>query len=164
MACTMTDGLYRLFCGTRPFDWLMFGVDFAAFLVGSAALFCLVLFEGSQWNRHRKAAKRIKPIQPLLDKGRHLLNSIPETDNWVQWIFDVEQWNDETATALYLISPSVCSAFTLTPDLASAESVIHRGYGLPIRLEGDTRDTYQRLQIRLENLRKIVAKPEDYLQ
>ena len=149
--------------GARPIDIISLAVNGGLSLI---AVLLIALFSYGPWRRYRRAVragKQIKPIRPFLDKGRCLLNSIPETDNRVQWVFDVEQWNKETEAALYLIAPNICSAFTLTPDLASAEGVLHPKVGLPIRLEGDSRETYQRLQIRLENLRKITNKPEDYL-
>lgn len=142
----------------------MVGIDIAVLVVSSLGLIVTILFGAGPWWRQRKATRLLKPVRPLLDRGRHLLTALPETDERVQWVFDVEQWTQETTSALYLVSPNLCDAFNLIRDVASPESVIHRGFGLPLRLEGETRETYQRLQIRLENLRQIVTKPEDYLQ
>jgi hypothetical protein len=149
--------------GARPIDIISLIVNGTLSLV---AVSLIVLFPYGPWRRYRradKAAKQIKAIQPFLDQGRNLFNSPPESIQDVKWVFDVQRWDEETEDALYLISPNASLAFTSVSGASNTESAIRPKIGLPIRLEGDTRETYQRLQVRLETLRQIVAKPEDYL-
>lgn len=156
----LADAIYRIFAGTRPMDWLILGVD-------GLVLFVIVLFEGPEWFHKRRAAKKVKILIPLLERGRHIQSSVPyqyreNSPELLEWAETAKSWWTSTEIAVAGLSPRAATAFNHLLNFDSADRVALDKSGLPYRLVGYVGDIYQSLQLKLGNLQRIIENAEIY--
>lgn len=158
------DGLYRLFWGTRPFDWLMFGIDCSVLVVSTLVL----IFSCPTWRRQYKAKKMVLAVGANLERGRKLQSSMPYWDSHqvgkdlLQWEKDVEVWGTETEVLLASHSRKASIAFTHVINAQVADRTV-RGGSSTFQARGRFGDLYQILQVKLDNLQRLMENPEAYI-
>ncbi len=150
----------RLFTDTRGIDWLILIVDFLI-------LVAIVWLELPDWLHKRRAERRAKTLTPLMDRGRHLQASVPNQlpnpgPELLKWVEDVKQWSADTEAFLVPLSAKAAIAFTHVMSASSADRKVHKPDGTSFRLTGRFGDLYQVLQVKLDNLQKILESPELY--
>lgn len=156
----LMDALYRIFEGTRAIDWIVLGVDVLV-------LFVIVLFEGPEWWHKLRAAKKVKILIPLLERGRQIKSSIPyqlqeNSPQLSEWAETAKSWWMSTEAVLAELSPRAATAFTHLLNFDSADRVAMDRSGRPYHLSGYAGDMYQSLQLKLGNLQRIIENPETY--
>lgn len=154
------DALHRLFVETRGIDWLILIVDFFI-------LVAIVWLELPDWLHKRRAERSAGTLAPFMDRGRQLQTTVPNQlpnpgPELLKWVEDVKQWSAETEAFLAPRSTRAANAFTHVISASSADRKVHRPDGASFRLTGRFGDLYQVLQIKLDNLQKIMESPESY--
>jgi hypothetical protein len=155
----MIDSLYRLFKDARPIDDLILAVDFLVLAV-------IVWVEvGEKWHK-RTLRCRVSELVHLLEKGQKLQSSTPSrlasSDGAPSWIEEVGRWSAETQDFLASRSSRASFAFMHVVNAAMADREVHRSDGTAFYLGGAVADIYQVLQVKLDNLQRIMEKPEAY--
>lgn len=154
--------VWRFFMdGSKPVDWLLFWVDI---LVLGAILW----FELPEWKHRRKAAKFARALLPYMERGREIQASIPENPHGenkdvTAWIEQAKLWHHETHAFISGVSPRAALVFTSVSDLSADNRKIVDQFGGIWHISGFFGDVYQILQARLDNLQKILERPEVYL-
>ncbi len=153
-------GLFRLFEGTRAIDWLILIVDFLI-------LVSIVWLELPDWLHHRRAVAMSRALTPFMDRGRQLQVSVPSQNSHpspelLKWAEEVKTWTEETEIFLARSSRKAAIAFTHVINAYNADRTVRRPDGTRFRLAGHYGDIYQVLQVKLDNLEKIIEKPEAY--
>ena len=158
------DDFYRLFRGTRPFDWLMFAIDSSVLIVSALVL----IFSCPTWLRQHKAKKMVRAVGSNLERGRKLQSSVPDmgphkvSEDLKRWGSDVEVWGEQTEVLLASHSRTASTAFTHVINAEVADRTVRRGNST-FQARGPYGDVYQILQIKLDNLQKIMENPEAYI-
>ncbi|MHB1959213.1 MAG: hypothetical protein ACYCO5_09295 [Acidobacteriaceae bacterium] len=157
---TLGAVLYRIFHGTRAIDWLILSVD-------GLVLSVIVLFEGPGWWHKRRAAKKVKILIPLLERGRQIQSSVPyqhreNSPELSEWAETAKSWWTSTEAVLAALSPRAATAFNHLLNFDSADRVAMDRSGRPYHLCGYAGDMYQSLQLKLGNLQRIIENPETY--
>ncbi len=143
------DALYRLFCGTRPFDQLMFGIDAAVLAVSIAGfLVSLVVL------RKSKVRKRQKSIREFIARGQQIRGNIPQgSADTPEWTNSVNQLIQDVASFLEKYSPNALVVFLDTTDMPTTINPL---------VWGMSQSDYARLNHCLRNLRSIMENAEAY--
>lgn len=152
--------------GTRPIDVWMFIIELLVLgLIGYEVVV--------GWLRHREGERRriflgarVSDLSKLMDKGQRIQSSVldPSLSNMQilqPWIDSAEAWNTETNDYLGHYSPRASSAFMLVADAGNMDNVVF-GSGRYFSLHGTIREVYQRLAVRLSNLRRIIEQADIY--
>ena len=151
-AWVMGDMIYRLIYGTRPFDWLMFGLDAAILIVTVGAIF---LFTLPAWKHARKAQKFAAKVLPFLREGQRLYQATPDRHDEeaiMGWVEKAKDWEVTTGAFLAQQSERASFAFELVVNAYSTDRI----------LSGYAGDIYQRFQVKLDTLARIVERPDSY--
>jgi hypothetical protein len=156
----------HMFENVKPFDWLMLVIEAAVLIV----IVYEVVIEGV---RRRAEAKRrafidaqALALSVLWDKGRRIQSVVPDplliTDTRIitDWIAEVEAWTQETQSFL-AVSPRASASFLSVTDAGKVNLNIPVP-GRIISLTGPPQAPYQRLVVQLENLRRIIDRPDAY--
>jgi hypothetical protein len=80
----------------------------------------------------------------------------------LQWGKDVEAWDAETEVLLASHSRKASTAFTHVINAQVADRTVRRGNST-FQVVGQFGDVYQILQVKLDNLQKIMENPEAYV-
>jgi hypothetical protein len=145
----LIDALYRLFCGTRPFDWLMFGIDFSVLVVSMAGFFVSLVIL-----RKSKVRKRQKSIREFMVRGQQIRGNLPQgSADTPEWTASVNQLIQDVATFLEKHSPDALAVFLDTTDMPHTINPI---------VWGMSQSDYARLNHCLRNLRSIMENAEAY--
>lgn len=145
----MADGLYRLLYGTRPFDWLMFGID-ATVLIVSTAGFVLSLV---MW-RKAKVRKRQRTIREFMARGQQFRSDLPMGSADIpHWNNAVDQLIQDAAHFFQQHSPTALAVFLDTSNMPTTINP-----GVWITAHGH----FVRLTHCLRNLRSIMENAEAY--
>lgn len=150
----------RLFVDTRGIDWLILIVDFFI-------LVAILGLELPEWLHKRRAIRNAETLAPFMDRGRQLQASVPNQlpnpgPELLKWMEDVKRWSVETEAFLAPRSGRAVVAFTHVISASSADRKVHKPDGSSFRLTGRYGDQYQVLQVKLDNLQKIMENPESY--
>jgi hypothetical protein len=79
-----------------------------------------------------------------------------------KWGKDVEVWGAETEVLLASHSRKASTAFTHVINAQVADRIVRRGNS-SFHATGSYGDMYQILQVKLDNLQKIMENPEAYI-
>ena len=119
----------------------------------------------------RKMAKRLSELFPLLERGQRLQTSIPVGPSSVslpdfeatqRWMSDFKAWNSETETFLSRKSSKAASIFRHVINAARTDRAMWGRSGEVHYLSGEIGNTYQLLQVKLDNLHRIIGNPDAY--
>jgi hypothetical protein len=112
--------------------------------------------------------EKVSALSIFMDKGLRIQEIVPDpqvTSDFSiiqRWMADVRAWTDETNTLLRTLSPQASAAFMLiTAAEKMSTFVVSSGRGF--YLMGDVRECYQKMVVQLENLRRIIERPDAYL-
>jgi len=155
-----------MFEGVRPFDWLMFGIEVAV-----VALILYEIIADAKRRRRENQHKVLVDIQALalsvrLTQGERLQQAVPNelliTDQRVAsaWIKDVQAWIEETKLFLASRSSKASTEFMLIADVERVSIYVSSPNGFYVR--GESATWYRSLVVHLENLRRIISRPEAY--
>ena len=120
---------------------------------------------------HRRQAllnERVLALSRCMDNGQRLLSSIPNPQyakdfaKVQEWIDAARTWAEETNAFIALHSMGASAAFSLITDSEKVAPLVYGPSGASFGLYGHTRECYQRLVVQLENLRRIIERPEAY--
>lgn len=162
----MAKTLQHMFEGIKPFDWLMLVIE-------ALVLIVIIFAEITGWMRRRRESKRKSflnakslELSKVMDVGRRLILTVPEPDFTSPqasklWIEAAAVWTDKACKSVSLDSPRAAADFMLAAESQNINTVLST-HGRNIVLHGDIWETYWRLVTRLENLQRIVERPEAY--
>jgi len=163
---TIMDAIRRLFYGTRPIDAVMIVIELLVLIV--------IAWEALSTYTHRKKMLRmVSMVSPYAERGLELQHSAPsrfvaEHDQHAyltlaaQWKKRFHAWDKETKEFLSSVSQKAASLYL---QFLSSEDTPHFAVdadGNTVRLFHDISGTYQVLQSRLSNLRRIMENPSAY--
>jgi hypothetical protein len=163
----MCNMIGHMFQGIRPFDWLMFALEA---LVASLILYEVVVSgkrHRAEQRRQSLTNERVLVLSKLMDKGLRIKSTVPDPSGTSdfqiiqRWMDTVQAWADETNSFLASHSSRASAAFLLVTDAGNMDSVVYAS-GRQFILIAETRAWYQRLIVQLENLRRIMERPEAY--
>jgi hypothetical protein len=143
-------------------------------LVIEALVLLLILYEViAEQIRHRTEERResmlnerVLMLSKLMDRGLRIQSIVPDPQITNQqsidpWFEIVRQWIDEANEFLLNHSANASAAFLLVTDAAQMDSAVYSS-GRHFYVTGLVREHYQKLVVHLENLRRIMGKPEAY--
>jgi hypothetical protein len=149
----MCDAIRRIFHlifgNPQPIEWWLLAAD--------AAIVALIVWLDVPKKLHeRRVGKWMKRLLPLMPKGQTLQASVPRASEdeikTTEWTNSVQEWIAEVQTALTLYSAKALAAFNSGMPKDSSypgtAPLAHRHLSY--------------LLLRLENLRKILEKPDAY--
>lgn len=149
-------------------DYWILGVDFLV-------LVAILWFEGIAERRHQIERKRaehltgiVKSLSDLMDEGQTIQWSLRDPrvigrEGEAIWVESVKKWTEGINDFLAMHSRKALIAFQLVSyEELGGNLVFHPNTGETFLVGGDTRLTYRRLVAQLENLRRIVERPEGY--
>ena len=158
-AVFMIDIVRRLFSDARPIDILILVVDFLVLAV-------ILYFEGGEKLHKRKMRRQVLALASFMERGRKLQASTPDpvvaSDAIDEWIEQVKLWGSETQDFLSSRSMRASSAFTHIVNVTAVDREVRSSDGRMFHVAGYFGDAYQLLQLKLDNLHKIMVNPEAY--
>ena len=138
-------------------------------------VFLLIAYEVGLTVRHqwqnRKRAKIVAVLSDFMFEGQTIARAVPNPDlpknkydysTISEWIKSVQVWRTDVAQSLSAYSSRVASAFLLITDAHNTDNVIQPLEGWSFHVTGGEREAYQTLLSHLDNLRRIIEKPEVY--
>lgn len=149
--------------GARFIDWVIVAVDFLV-------LIAILWFEYPEWAHKRKLRKIVPRLIPYMDEGREVEEAIQAFDLRLpkgqeaayDWTIKADEWGRKTGEFLALHSAKASAAFLLVINSTGADRHVYSPKYGPQYISGRTADCYQTLLSRLDNLRRIIEKPEAY--
>ena len=169
-ALAMLDAIHRflilLFGRPQRIDFWLLGADVIVVI--------LILYEIIVEGRRHRADDRKRafisgkmvPLSLLRDKGLRIKAAVPDelaiTDKQLvqQWISTVGSWSNETNSFL-ANSPLASNAFMLVDNVDHVNTLATIP-GKIFEVRGESKTPYQRMSVQLENLHRIIERPEDY--
>ena len=150
-----------LFEEIRPFDWIMLVVEVLVLILIAVEIF---VFTGPEWWHGIQAKKKASKLFPFLAQGEALRNLISENPNQDhnQQRENILKWDRETQEFLTKLSSRALSTFRHVAHVSETDRGILTPSGQFYPASGLFGDAYQMLQARLDNLQKIIEKPEVY--
>jgi hypothetical protein len=153
-----------LFYGFRAPDvWL---------LIVELLVLGLILYDVVSRGLHkRKMEKRLSELFPFLERGQRLQTSIPirassmfppDFEATERWLTDFKVWDSETETFLSRKSSKAASVFRHVINAAKTDRAMWDRSGEVHYLSGEIGNTYQLLQVKLDNLHRIMGNPDAY--
>jgi hypothetical protein len=161
----MWSTIRHLFSGIRPFDWMMFVIELLVLLA-------LLWFEGLEVWHQIKLRKRVSSLIRYMDAGQTIQNNLHTlteplfagriTEETLAWMMEANMWSQTTREFLALHSKQASAAFLLVVNMRTSDRDIYtQRYGT-FHLSGEVGNCYQILLARLDNLRRIMERPEAY--
>ena len=163
----MCDAIHRVFV-------LLFGhperIDIWILVVDALIVALIAWVDIPEKLHKRRVGKRLASLLPFVERGQELQRTIPEYDatydavTGKEWMNSVVMWGKETRTFLEQCSPAGARLFEHTAETAQLVNpqYVHTESGRSFPIHGDQRDSYQRLVARLNNLHRIMEKPDAY--
>ncbi|PYV76506.1 MAG: hypothetical protein DMG96_13825 [Acidobacteria bacterium] len=166
----MCDAIHRLFI-------LLFGrpqrIEFWILGVDVIVVF-LIWYEIRVEKNQRRAddhrrvviSGKMMPLSKLRDKGLRIKAAVPDemaiTDKQIvqKWISTVDSWSNETNSFL-ANSPLASNAFMLVDNIDHVNTLATIP-GKIFEVRGESKAPYQTMSVQLENLHRIIERPEDY--
>jgi len=160
----MCHALKMLFNGFTAADtWL---------LVIEVMVLALISYEVISSVRHkRKMVQRVAEVFPFVERGQKLHASVPEQRNDMSaqdieanqmWMEKFKAWDSETQALLSDKSSKAASIFIHVVTAAKTDRARWDSGGSVHYLYGDIGNIYQLLQIKLDNLHRIIENPDAY--
>src|ERR1039458_3404991 len=163
----LCNTIRHMFQGVKPFDWLMLGIE--------TAVLGLILYEVVADEIRRRAGTRRQAfiheralgLSALWDKGQRIRSIVPnavfntEREKGTQWIAEGESWVKETESFLDRSSSRALESFMCVTD-AFKVSVWINDSRAGFFVRGEVQPVYQRMVVQLENLHRIIERPEAY--
>jgi len=84
-----------------------------------------------------------------------------EEDEIADWILKAKDWSEDTNAYLARYSGRASASFSLVVTSTAADSVVHTPTS-SFPVTGRLREHYQKLLVQLDNLRRIMEKPDAY--
>lgn len=159
--------LRHMFGGTRPIDWLILAVDALVLLVIVYDTLADALRRRRERKKQSMLNERVVPLSRLMDRGRRIQSIVPDPSITSEpriiqnWVDSVGQWTEETNGILVANSAAASAAFLLTAHAEQMDTAVYSG-GRQFFLTGAVKQPYQQLVVKLENLRRIIGRPEAY--
>jgi hypothetical protein len=162
----MAKTLQHMFEGIRPFDWLMLVIE-------ALVLIVIIFAEITGWMRRRRESRRHSflnakslELSKMMDIGQRLVSTVPNPSfaspqEFMLWVHSVAGWTDKVSKIMSLDSPHAVTDFMLAADSQSIDAMVS-AHGRSFALSGEIWESYWRVVTRLENLRRIVERPEAY--
>ncbi|HKI00012.1 MAG TPA: hypothetical protein VJ999_12960 [Candidatus Sulfotelmatobacter sp.] len=163
----MVRTIWSMFEGVRPFDWLMLFIEVA--VVG------LILYEIIADDIRRRAEARHRlfvdtqtvALAMRLTLGERLQRAIPNSSFAATkaaedvWRRDVDSWTETTQLFLAGHCSQAAAEFMRLTDVEHVIAYVGtQPHGYYVR--GESVNDYRNLIVRLENLRRIISRPEAY--
>ena|SRR5437868_1250173 len=176
--CDAIPRIFRLLFGSpQPIEWWLLGADLA--------IVALIIWLDVPERLHKLKVQRcVADLGEFMDKGQKLMSTVPRpvsggagpssrstsnlpsySGNVSAWRTAVEEWITETNHFLTSKSPRAAAAFMLisVTGVVANPQIVYTESGESFPISEDTlRESYQRLVVRLDNLRSIMEKPEAY--
>jgi hypothetical protein len=166
-AFAVSDAIRRIFHlifgRPQPIEWWLLGADLAI-------VFLIIWLDVPDKLHKRKLRKIVPSLIPYMDEGRKVEEAIQGFDMRLpkgqeaayDWTIKADEWGRKTGEFLALHSARASAVFLLVVSSKGAEKhVFSPRHGMQY-LSGRTADCYQTLLCRLDNLRRIIEKPEAY--
>jgi hypothetical protein len=148
--------------GSRPIDWISLAVEI---LVLGAILW----FELPEWRHKGRVRTIVSSLESFLHKGEELQMTVPDpntsqgAEQWmIHWIKGVNAWSSETHEFLLKHSARAAWNFMFIVNIGVADREVKRANGVTFHVFGRFGDDYQQFQLKLDNLRRLMEKPESY--
>jgi hypothetical protein len=162
----MSHTLWHMFNDVRPFDWVMLIVEVAVLLLILYEVIVGAVRSRQEKQRQAKLDAIVASLAKQMDEGHSLQVTTPspqlELAKIREWIQSVRAWSHATEIILKHYSLRAVRAFTLVVNANTADTVVHPSEGVSFYVAGEFREAYQRLLAQLDNLRRIIEKPEVY--
>jgi hypothetical protein len=162
----MANTLHHMFEGIRPFDWLMLVIEVLVLIV-------IIFAEIAGWMRRRKESRRHSflnakslELSKMMDTGQRLMSIVPDPafaspQAFMFWVQTAADWTDQVSKIMSPHSSRAVADFMLATNSQHIDAMVS-AHGRNFALSGEIWETYWRLVTRLENLRRIVERPETY--
>ena len=157
----------HMFEGIRPFDWLMLVIETLVLLLIFYEIIAETIRRTREHRRQSSINERVVELSRFVDRGLRLQSVVPDeaitTDQRImaKWLAGLEMWTEEANAYLLLHSPRASAAFLLTSNAGDVNYFVV-SLGRQFALNGRMRESYQRLVVQLENLKRIIERPEAY--
>jgi hypothetical protein len=108
----------------------------------------------------------VSSLVPLLQRGQELQSSTPdptlEPQAIPEWLQKVGSWSSETEAFLAVVLQGHPSLSPTLSTLEGPDREVHRSDGSMFRVAGYFGDLDQVLQVKLNNLQRVMENPEAY--
>jgi hypothetical protein len=170
-----------MFAEVRAFDWLMLGIEALVLLLIAYEVKIGIRERAKQRKQELELTNAVAFLSGLMSKGDHIRRDIPspyeipagggleEQEQWVstkryEWQQRALRWIRESNEEIAKRSQRAASVFMLIaePPKATPVQVTDKPIGYSFTIVGNDREVYQRLVALLDNLRRIIEKPEAY--
>jgi len=111
--------------------------------------------------------ERVSSLFEFTGRGQQLQRDVPSTfatneeDEIADWILKAKDWSEDTNAYLARYSGRASASFSLVVTSTAADSVVHTPTS-SFPVTGRLREHYQKLLVQLDNLRRIMEKPDAY--
>lgn len=149
----------------RPFDWWMLAIEVGVLLLVAYEVGATI-FSQIQGAKRRKSLRRIEAeVRNLISFGEALKNHVPEFNAQVHgldWPNSVARWIEKVEAYLTPLSSSALCEFQsyAHPNLKYREFQLQSGHIM--YASGYLGDVLERLNMKLENLRRIARDTSAY--
>jgi hypothetical protein len=151
--------------GARPIDWIIGAVDFLV-------LIAILLFELPEWWHKRKINRIVPKVIPYVHAGQKLQLDLQELvgqfhnldgrEEAIAWTYEANMWTKNTSVFLSSLSGRATTAFSIVVNTRESDRMIYSPKHGACYFSGELGDCYQTFLRHLENLQKIMEKPEAY--
>lgn len=149
----------------RPFDWWMLAIEVGVLLLVAYEV-GVTIFNQAQAAKRRKTLRAIETeVSNLVASGESLKKFVPEYNahaHDLQWPKSVDNWVENAEAYLTPLSSKALSEFNsyAQPNLRYRDFQLQSGHIM--HASGYVGDMLEKLNMKLENLRRIANKVEDY--
>lgn len=146
----------------RSFDWWMLAIEVGVLLLVAYEVGVTIIHQIKEAKRRKVLRKIEAEVRKLVAAGEELKKSIPyDNAHGVEWPETVDGWVENVEAYLTPLSSKALSEF----DSYAHPNPRYRDYwaqGRILHASGYIGDTLERLNMKLENLRRIAHRCEDY--
>jgi hypothetical protein len=155
-----------MFEGIRPFDWLMLVVEVLVLVIIAYEFIAEALRRRTDQKRRLFLNALVLRLSPLIDEGERIRSTAPDplatTQYFItRWTDSVSSWTKKTEALIAGHSSSASATFMLISESQCVDDAVSY-HGHHFFLSGPTSETHKALTLHLENLRRMVDRPEAY--
>ncbi len=162
----MSRTIAHLIEGTRPLDWIMLIVEILVLFI---IAYDFIAERFRRWTDKKRRSfldALVLQLSPLLDEGNRIRLTIPDplatTPFFIsRWIDIASSWTEKTKTVIASYSSSASAAFMLISDSQWVDDAVSY-HGHNFFLSGPTLEAYKAITLHLENLQRMMDRPEMY--